>query len=691
MAESWTLDPDGTALGLNTSAIKIRDPGFAVQGPIKASLSETIDGEGSPSLSQQYENWTISGSLVVANVGSVTVESALNKLGQAADRAMREGVEIERVLSSGQGGSTLRFDVESFEIEPQVVKADLVRASECEVAVTMEARPLARMAELTQADHTETTLPVLIFTESTIKGQAPGLGRLVIDNDSTSQHQRFVAGGIQSRFYSSADTAALYYQAEHLKPLGTAATAAPSTSATYSTAKSGSGWVKSTNLGPTWSGVLETMCSTLALATTSTAHMTHVGSYQVWARVQQPSANSTGVQVRLDWSPGDSVDMTENDPVDVTVEDDFQLCNLGLIHIPEAKVGSNRWVGRVNARSVTSGDEIYVDDFRLLPVDEGYFEVRTPLNISAPPASLSARSEFTTESGVITGDALAVGGTWTVITNSDATDFSEAGDICTRTAVSDTGTAGGVINTGRGVYASTPTTLTDTIAQIDLKSSAMISNLYNYGLLLRVDNAANDMLVAEVIPSTGTVVIAKVVAGVQTTLGQVTLENNVANVTYRLVTYVTAGGFVQVFYGLASSTPPLVLSVTDPALATGGTLASGTVGFWDVAAAATANTRTFANFAAWAPVEAHAIPKAQSMQWRYDGALREDDAGQVWVPEHLDGDPCLPPASGREGRDLRGIVMASRGDPRSGEADSGIDDISARLFYQPRILTIPTT
>ena len=32
-------------------------------------------------------------------------------------------------------------------------------------------------------DNTETTLPVLVFTETGILGDVPGLGRLVIDDD----------------------------------------------------------------------------------------------------------------------------------------------------------------------------------------------------------------------------------------------------------------------------------------------------------------------------------------------------------------------------------------------------------------------------------------------------------------------------------------------------------------------------
>ena len=679
--EAWTIDPSGTSLSLNSSSIKIRDPGFTVQGPIKASMAETIDGEGSPTLSAQYENWTISGSLVVSNEGSVTVEDSLDKLGNVGDRVMREGRDLKRVLSTAQGGSTIFYDLESFEIDPGIVKADLVRASEVEVGVTMTAKPLARMAESTLADKTETSLPCLTFTYSSIQGQAPALGRLIIDNDSTAYHWNFIAGGIQSRYYSTADTAALYYQAEHLTPLGSAATSA--STSLWSEGSFTGGFVKSTNLGPIWTGILENLISTAALASTTPSYMTNVGTFRAWARVFQPSGNSTGVQVRLDWSPGDDRELTENDPVYVTVKNDAQLCDLGLIQIPEALAGSNRWVGRINAKSAVTGDDIYVDDLRLLPVDEGYFEVRTPFSLDTPTV-FSARSEFATESGAITGDSLAIGGTW--VAAGSTGDYTEANDVATRTRVSEAGS----IKDGRLVTASTPTTLTDTLAKVDFKFS--VNNLLNQqGLIFRYTDINNFLAVVLNIRNPGFLLVQKVTGGLVSTILQGPTNISTTTDTYYTIwALVNSYGTVKVWLELQGQSPTVPDLVTsDPALITGGTLASGSVGIIDHQISATANTRTYDNFAAWVPETAYATPHEQSMQWRHDGALREDEDGEVWVPAPLDGDPLLVPPAGREARTLRGIIMPSRGDPRSGESDSGIDDISARLRVQPRIYTIP--
>jgi hypothetical protein len=80
-----------------------------------------------------------------------------------------------------------------------------------------------------------------------------------------------------------------------------------------------------------------------------------------------------------------------------------------------------------------------------------------------------------------------------------------------------------------------------------------------------------------------------------------------------------------------------------------------------------------------------------------DGVVKSTSAGTVWgKPEKVEGDYLLVPPSGAEARTLRVIVKATRGaiirpsnpSPAVGvDADSAIDDISAKLFVTPRYLT----
>jgi hypothetical protein len=79
---------------------------------------------------------------------------------------------------------------------------------------------------------------------------------------------------------------------------------------------------------------------------------------------------------------------------------------------------------------------------------------------------------------------------------------------------------------------------------------------------------------------------------------------------------------------------------------------------------------------------------SQSCELRSDAVVREDSTGSVWNDvSRYEGDYLKLPASGRENRTIRFTLKASRYAPDSG-ADSGIDDISARLSYQPRGITV---
>jgi hypothetical protein len=124
-------------------------------------------------------------------------------------------------------------------------------------------------------------------------------------------------------------------------------------------------------------------------------------------------------------------------------------------------------------------------------------------------------------------------------------------------------------------------------------------------------------------------------------------------------------------------------------LATGGTLASGRVGIFDAQALSTANTRQYDNFLVQTPTTDAAIFASQSAELSTTRMLREDSTGAAYSPiSTVTGDlPRLPPA-GMEGRTTEVMVKASRGDFDT-SPDSGIDDISTRVYYRPSWLFVP--
>jgi hypothetical protein len=233
---------------------------------------------------------------------------------------------------------------------------------------------------------------------------------------------------------------------------------------------------------------------------------------------------------------------------------------------------------------------------------------------------------------------------------------------------------------------------TDTLAQVDWKYNVDQGTI-DAGLVLRYVDANNHALVYFHTPS-GLLRFRKVLAGVATELAtQVKFFDLFPlNAAWSLRVVVNAKGMMYVWAFPAGSAGVLRAVLQDPVLATGGTLASGKVGMWEYynSSPITNPVRDFDNFLVATPTTDAAVFANQSLELRHDRAIREDSTGTYWTPiSKVEGKFLRIPPSGREGRTVRIIVKASRGDPRNGGADTGIDDISARLTVTPRILSVP--
>jgi hypothetical protein len=98
------------------------------------------------------------------------------------------------------------------------------------------------------------------------------------------------------------------------------------------------------------------------------------------------------------------------------------------------------------------------------------------------------------------------------------------------------------------------------------------------------------------------------------------------------------------------------------------------------------------------PSAAPQMVASGSVQVRYDGALASVSGGYLSPLDYYEGDYLLVPPAGLEARTLRVIVKLARGDTGLGAptgtsemfSDPGIDDLSARLYYTPRYLVVPS-
>ena len=524
-----------------------------------------------------------------------------------------------------------------------------------------------------------------------IRGDVPGLGRLVVDEDQGAA-QWTAVWGLQSRYVDQAASAALFFQAEGLTLLGGGA-AASTAAAGYS----GTGSVLANSLATAYQAILSSQASG------GGAHWSHVGDFRVYARVLVPAGNSGAVTVRARWNVGDGRTWTLNDETQIPngVKGVWRLVDLGIVSIPKAAAGVQRWELQLLAKSTVAGDDVHADCLFVFPVTEG-FGVATAGDAGLDLTSFQARDEFNQAAGALTGKTPDTGGNWTAVAGSDADDFSTSGaGTATRTAVSDAATSS---LTGRPLVLATPASLAGLFAQVNMSADAPPSTAaLAQGLIVRYVDASNYLAIVArpYYPGVmGAIVVPQVIlrlAGTDTDItpaaGSPELLTPYLPVfpttDWALAAYVNADGTYSVWSNQGSGSATLILASYHSQLATGGTLASGKVGIIDRYTAAAALTRTYSGFYVYGVTADYAIPASQSLEVRHDRVIREDAAGALWqAPSSYKGDYLLIPPAGRESRQARLMVKLSRGQIAAG-ADGAIDDLSARLTYTPRYLVIP--
>lgn len=646
--------------------------------PQNVLYASSVDTEGEIPVSRRFGNRTITIKLEMAESGASDI--LLDALQAKFAKLQQEGGTLKRTRKDG---STIRiYDIVAGDGWDPTLDITYYLGNLTSVTMSLPAKPVARGTSVTQADRTETTLPVLIATETGITGDTRALANSwLIDNDGTIDWWGLLWGIETDRYYtftSSSGAGGLYYEAESRTPLSAAATAVGPSGASGG----GSNVVRSAALGLTHQAVMGTQASG------GGAHLSHVGLFRVFARVQTPSTNTDDTVVAFEYSQTGQFTRGPDRVLDADLRSKWLLVDLGYVNLPNPATGAVTWEGRVLARARDSdgvGNTVDVDFFFLVPCDHGSGEASAVLKVDAPTA-YSARDEFNQTAGALTGKTLPVGGTW--VGAGDADDFQVSGSgTITRTAVSD------AASTGRYVTASTPT-LTNTLVSVD---ATMGTGLGPASAVLARYTDANNWVMASASNASTVLTISKRVAGTITTLASGTILSRflalvVAGTPIVLTLLVDAGGRCFAWVSERGETlgTPIVI-VQDSALATGGALASGKPGIYDIQATAVANTRTYDNFTASAPPPDAAVFAGQSMQVRYDGVFREDSAGTKYqsVSSYV-GDYLTVPPEGAESRDVRFIVkpIYHPQDAMDGVwIDDRIDDMSGRLTFVPRYLT----
>lgn len=677
-SEALVLDPtsedaSNTEVALEDSASGITVVSQDYTRPDRERLTaSSADTFGDPYIQGRYRNRELvirvrcQGTEAVMRARIADVTRKVGKLSQL-------GGTLKRTLNNGD---TVVYDVLDADVD---VPADwaFLHKNSVEVTIYLLCGPCGRGPEVSFSAASEATLPALVFTVTGVTGDLPARGRLVVD-EQDADSQQFFQWGVECRNYpglsAGTSTAHLFYEAETRLPLNGAT----------ALALSGASGGTVINQGTLTTGY----AAMLSTASSGTAYNTHVGDFNVWARVYQGTANAGTVALGFEWAQGDfrNAELNETDEsraLPTTQRGQFLHVPLGQVHLREARVGQQRWEGRVLAKSTTVNDDVAVDCLYLFPVTEGYGEARGVLSLPAPTSFL-ARDEFDQTAGALTGKTLPVGGTWAGSGDTDDFAVETTGKTAQRTAVSDTGSDGRI--------AVGSTDYTAIAVQADVKASVLA---HSQGVVCRY-SALTDYFSAVIHPADPTnfdyslqVSVYKEASGSGSTLTYDTSMVMQASTYYTVRLLVDAAGrwFVWVFPAGGPPGSP-VADGFDAALATGGALATGKVGIRDVAATATASTRNFDNFAAWTPPADAALFASQSLRIDHESCVREDAAGTVWAePGEYRGRFITIPAS-NVGGTVRMICKASRSVPGEG-ADSGIDDLQATLYATPLYLHPP--
>lgn len=630
MAEMITLDPSAVATNRTQVDITSYVDADGVDWGDAAIAAYMADGSiGSSPVDFRIPN------------RQITIPLNLRDLGATSFAQIRTNIQSKVALFHAEGGWLMRL-VNGTPYYADIVDATLhlggswlqaYRSIDVDAVLRLECIPDWYGDEVTLSDHVETTNPELIFTEATVNGHYPGRVRLVVDNDQVGQDQHGLIWGFRSRYYDSAVTAALAYEAEALQPLDAAGTFAHSGAAGGTTVR------HAALPGAAWCPVLSTN-----MGTAGTAFLTHRGSYQTWARVYSGTAVP---QLRFLWDIGDLTGPTTNDTVQIPTAGNFHIVNLGQIRLDPAPTGTHRWQGVIQAKAATQGDQIEIDKLWFQPLDDGAGR------LVAVQQSSVLGINFTLPAGTAADDAAIGVVNWLAPINVLAAD-----NVPTAASVS------GVSNPSHWLKA--------TSFGFAIPTGATVSGI-QVDVLRRGDG-------------TGRPVVDNAVRLIKA--GTIQTPDKADTITpwpdggYAYKTY---GGATDLWSGTWA---PADINNANFGFAISATLPSGgsttRTGYIDYLRMTVYYTTT-GGFTTTAEAVVYA---SRSAELRTEGMYRQDASGTAYAPiSSVMGDLPRLPASKLETRTLQVLLKLSRGNFAE-EPDAGIDDVSAQIKYRPSYLIV---
>jgi hypothetical protein len=594
-----------------------------------------------------------------------TMDAALEKLGELGDalsacKRLEDGAPLEWQPAGASTTYTWYARLAEHSELPVTVEGDsagwFLRTPLVRVKLTCD--PGGETEEVEVKEATESGAEPIQDLYAKVGGDLPAKARAII-TDKATQDRRYLAIGQQVVESEEQPTALL-----------TAASLVTTNFSGASKTRSGA-YSEEKVIRATAVSSPTVMCGT--------GDIEHIGPYRIRARVY---AGSEDARFRISYKNGDGP-WVPLEFVEAPVTEEWAEIDLGEVAFDEARLGSQASQIRVEAKSV--GDSCENDlNYLLLMPSTAFVKARGIASNSA--TKLEAYDEFDQEEGNLEGKELPLGGTWAETNKTGASGFKVKGGVVERTAVSDSTTVSGCFaQAGSTKY-------TSFIAEVTVgEGTPVLEGATNIGVLGRYVSTEKWITAVLVWESKYRLVlrVKKNVEGGVTNLADGDTGVGIkifggggvkADVRVRLT--VTADGTWAASAGSAS------LSGHDPDLATGGALASGKVGLYDSYTSSSAGRRMMENFNLLAAEPAGRVCYSEKqVQWRYDGMLRQDSAG-----EH-DGPPSLTRGAnfylapeGDSGRINRLVIAMRRNDVDTEPAEHVEDKHTITIYARERFL-----
>lgn len=507
------------------------------------------------------------------------------------------------------------------------------------------------------------SLPLVELELTGVGGDVPALGRLVV-TDAATQLRRYVAWGLESRWYPTTSPPALIVDSTSLVTTGYAGVTGTRAGA-YNGASNN---VITSTLRPQ----LQRICGL--------GNLLHVGSFRPQLRFW---CSATTIAVRLTYQALDAPTRALSFMVPAVAG--WNHVDLGQIGVPAAVLGSQRWTGQIEAYSAAAGGETFeVDVLEIMPAEQF---ARARATFAYQPGVLGGYDDFNarTAGAALGGTAGLVGGTWA--TSGAATDFVAADAPL---ATDETVSRATVSDTGSGRFAILGAT-NYTAADVAVSAVATAQVSVNQGAVARYVDASNYLRAYITRTKAGYLVVEKRVAATTTTIAQTNTAIPLIGAQYRVRLVVFASGRGIARLETLDGGVVEYVEFTDPVLATGGALATGLVGFLDQNATATAVTRYYDNFTvATPPAEPVVCYSGQSVEFRSDTTLRKDAAGvYAGTPSEVVGGRFTIPCAGGPNRKARVAVIARRNDVITAADDQIADSTTVAVYKTERGLAVP--